>query len=174
MKIQKDLDLLARIVPTAVVFAMLSAGFAHAAPTKPSLEKQVKRLKSDVKAIGIQVNTIKVSSGPQGPAGPKGSTGAQGAKGDKGDKGDTGLAGPQGIAGPVGPKGATGAQGAKGDKGDPGLDESTREQRLLAPEMFAVAIKNFRRFPGQIECLLSLLPDHHVDRFGGVGVQRFH
>ena len=73
--------------------------------------------------IRVDIDNIRVLTGPKGdkgdtgdtgPEGPQGETGATGQQGPKGDTGATGPQGPKGEQGVQGPQGETGATGAAG------------------------------------------------------------
>jgi hypothetical protein len=48
-------------------------------------------------------------------------------------------------------------------KADSRLDQTSCEQRLLAPQMIAVSLAHLRSFMRQIESLLSAATDQHVN-----------
>ena len=102
------------------------------------VDKQLKKLKNQIKCINKKICNLKGEKGDIGPIGPKGDIGPIGATGPKGVIGatgprgfDTGITGPKGdtgatgVTGPrgfdtgiTGPKGDVGATGPKGDTGN--------------------------------------------------------
>jgi len=76
--------------------------------------------------IRVEIDNIRVLTGPKGDKGDTGDTGPEGPQGEKGDTGEEGPQGPQGepgetgATGPQGPQGEQGVQGPRGETGATG------------------------------------------------------
>jgi hypothetical protein len=124
--------LLVGALGAALLGARPGEASAQRAPGAAALQKQLRTMRAQVRALETQVAALRRASlGAVGPAGAAGAAGATGSMGPAGATGATGaqglpglpgLQGLQGVPGTPGPQGPQGIQGPKGEKGDLATD----------------------------------------------------
>ncbi len=120
--------------------------------------KPFRSLNNKIKNLQQQIDTIKLTPGPQGPVGltgpqgtegtvgltgPQGAEGPIGLTGSQGADGPAGLTGPQGVEGPTGLAGPAGPQGPAGADGIPGPDNEARDAICHIYDLYSLELPTF-------------------------------
>jgi hyaluronoglucosaminidase len=130
--------LLVCAVGAALLGARPGEASAQRAPSTAALQKQLRTMRAQVRALQTQVAALRRASvgapGAVGPAGAAGAAGATGARGPAGAVGATGAAGATGAQGPQGLQGVPGLQGLPGLQGVPGVQGPQGPQGVPGPK----------------------------------------
>jgi hypothetical protein len=123
------------VAATLLFAAGTPAAHAASAPSAGTkkIARQIKKLRSEMRKLKVQIASAAAQEGPAGPTGPRGPEGPKGASGVAGAAGPAGPAGPTGLQGPKGEPGVAGPAG--GDLTGTYPDPLIKSQAVGAPEL---------------------------------------